>query len=163
MRQVLFLCSGNYYRSRFAQILFCSLGAREQLDWTAASRGLRIGWPGNLGAMSQFSEQRLAQLGIDWTDFRHMPLQCRECDLASADQIIAMKEAEHRPMLVKYFPGWQDRVTYWHVHDVDAAHPDAALAEIEQRVRGLVDQLRVLSKPAAPPRDLRATQCKDPT
>ena len=140
-RSVLFLCSGNYYRSRFAQILFCSLAARDHLDWTADSRGLRIGWHGNLGAMSQFSEQRLAQLGIDWTDFRHMPLQCRECDLASADRVIAMKEAEHRPMLVKSFPGWQDRVTYWHVHDVDCGSVAEALAGIEERTRALVAQL----------------------
>ena len=141
MKTVLFLCSGNYYRSRFAQILFNHLAEQQRIDWTATSRGLRIGWPGNLGAMSKFTEQRLAKLGIGWDDCRHMPMQCRECDLKEADRVIALKEAEHRAMLDKYHPGWSDRVEYWHVHDVDAATPEAALKEIERLVRDLIAKL----------------------
>lgn len=141
MRQVLFLCTGNYYRSRFAEVLFCRLAAEKRLDWRAASRGLRIGWPGNLGAMSPHAEQRLGELGIGWDDFRHMPLQCRAADLQAADRIIALKETEHRPMLARAFAGWEDRIEYWHVHDLDGATPAEALAEIERLVRDLVDQL----------------------
>jgi protein-tyrosine phosphatase len=141
-RTVLFLCTGNYYRSRFAEVLFCELSRQEHLDWRATSRGLRIGWPGNVGAVSPHTERRLAQLGVDWTGFRHMPMQCRECDLADADLVIALKEAEHRPMLSKNFPAWENRVTYWHVHDVDAAHPEDALDEIEQLVRNLIHQIK---------------------
>jgi len=141
-RTVLFLCTGNYYRSRFAEILFCSLAPRDGLDWTAKSRGLRIGWPGNIGAISPHSEERLAHLGVDWSEFRHMPLQCRECDLSRADQVVVLKEAEHRPMLSKAFPAWENRVTYWHVHDVDTAHPEDALDEIEQLVGELVKRLK---------------------
>ena len=55
--------------------------------------------------------------------------------------VIALKEAEHRDMLARSFAGWDDRVTYWHVHDVDAAHPEQALAEIETLVRTLVTRL----------------------
>jgi low molecular weight protein-tyrosine phosphatase len=146
-RTVLFLCTGNYYRSRFAEVLFCDLAAREQLDWRATSRGLRIGWPGNLGAVSPHTERRLAKLGLDWTGFRHMPMQCRECDLAAADRVVALKEAEHRPMLRERFSPWEDRVTYWHVHDVDAAHPEDALDEIEQLVRALVSELKTKAQP----------------
>ena len=141
-RTVLFLCTGNYYRSRFAEVLFCDLAKRENMDWRASSRGLRIGWPGNLGALSPHTEKRLQQLGLDWTAFRHMPMQCRACDLAEADKIVALKEAEHRPMLSKSFPAWEDRVIYWHVHDVDASHPEDALDEIEQLVRQLVAELK---------------------
>ena len=140
-KTVLFLCTGNYYRSRFAEVLFCELARRENLDWRATSRGLRIGWPGNIGAISPHSERRLETLGIDWASFRHMPMQCRECDLAGADLVIALKEAEHRPMISERFPAWENRVTYWHVHDVDAAHPEDALDEIEQLVRALVEEL----------------------
>ena len=41
-RTVLFLCTGNYFRSRFAEILFNSLSTQRGLDWTASSRGLAI-------------------------------------------------------------------------------------------------------------------------
>src|SRR5688500_18604028 len=126
-RTVLFLCTGNYYRSRFAAILFNHLAREHGLNWSASSRGLKIGWPGNHGAMSQHTERRLAAMNINCDDSRHMPLQCRECDLADADLVIALKEAEHRTMLKERFAGWEDRVTYWHVHDVDAAHPDEAM------------------------------------
>ena len=141
MKTVLFLCTGNYYRSRFAHILFNHLAAERGLDWRASSRGLKIGWPGNVGAISAYTEKRLAEMDVAWDDCRHMPMQCRECDLAEAAMVIALKEAEHRAMLSQRFQGWDDRVTYWHVHDVDAATPDVALREIEKLVRDLVTQL----------------------
>ena len=141
-RTVLFLCTGNYYRSRFAAILFNHLAREQALPWRAASRGLKIGWPGNVGALSPHTEKRLHEMKLDDSDARHMPLQCRACDLAEADLVVALKEAEHRTMLATRFAGWEDRVTYWHVHDVDAAHPDDALREIEQLVRQLVLELK---------------------
>lgn len=138
-RTVLFLCTGNYYRSRFAAVYFNRLATRDGLDWRATSRGLKIGWPGNLGAMSKYTQERLAQLGVSCDEARHMPMQCRLCDLEAAAVVIALKEAEHRKMLAERFAGWEDRVTYWHVHDVDAATPAEALVEIER----LVDELAV--------------------
>jgi protein-tyrosine phosphatase len=139
---VLFLCTGNYYRSRFAAALFCHLAGQRRIDWHAESRGLRLGWPGNLGAMSPFAERKLTEMGIDFADFRHMPLRCRRCDLEQAAKVIALKESEHRPMLADRFPGWENRITYWHVHDVDQARPEQALSEIESLVRQLVGELQ---------------------
>ena len=37
---VLFLCTGNYYRSRFAEMLFNHLAVESQLNWKADSRGI---------------------------------------------------------------------------------------------------------------------------
>ena len=39
-KNVLFLCTGNYYRSRFAEILFNSVAGRMGLPWKASSRGM---------------------------------------------------------------------------------------------------------------------------
>jgi len=36
---VLFLCTGNYYRSRFAEFLFNALAAEAGVDWVAESAG----------------------------------------------------------------------------------------------------------------------------
>jgi protein-tyrosine phosphatase len=139
---VLFLCTGNYYRSRFAAALFNHLAREHAPDWVAHSRGLKIGWPGNHGALSVHTEQRLTELDVPLDGCRHMPLQCRACDLEEASLVIALKEAEHRKMLAQRFAGWQDRVTYWHVHDVDQASPADALKEIESLVRQLVFALQ---------------------
>ena len=38
MQTVLFLCTGNYYRSRFAEELFNHRAARDGLSWVAQSR-----------------------------------------------------------------------------------------------------------------------------
>ena len=72
---------------------------------------------------------------------RH-PIGCRELDMASADRIIALKEAEHRPYLTERHPAWVDRVEYWHVHDLDCAPADGALPQIDRQVRELIESLR---------------------
>ena len=41
-KRLLFLCTGNYYRSRFAEILFNSVAGKMGLSWKASSRGLAI-------------------------------------------------------------------------------------------------------------------------
>src|SRR5262245_24542011 len=41
-KTVLFLCTGNYYRSRFAEVLFNSVAGRMGLPWRASSRGLAL-------------------------------------------------------------------------------------------------------------------------
>ena len=39
---ILFLCTGNHYRSRFAEILFNFVAGRMGLPWKAFSRGLAL-------------------------------------------------------------------------------------------------------------------------
>src|ERR1051326_4132468 len=39
---VLFLCTGNYYRSRYAELLFNSVAGKMSLPWKASSRGLAL-------------------------------------------------------------------------------------------------------------------------
>ena len=47
-KTVLFLCTGNYYRSRFAEVLFNSVAGKMGLPWRASSRGLALeGGAGN--------------------------------------------------------------------------------------------------------------------
>lgn len=142
MPTVLFLCTGNYYRSRFAEVYFNALARRSGLDWRAVSRGLKIGWPGNVGTVSPHTDARLKDLGIDCETLRQMPVECDELDLSAADLVIALKEDEHRPMLADRFAGWENRVTYWHVHDLDGAEPSVALMEIEELVTQLIEELR---------------------
>jgi protein-tyrosine phosphatase len=52
-----------------------------------------------------------------------------------------VKEAEHRPLLSERFAGWEGRVTYWHVHDIDGETPANTLAEIDRHVEKLIASL----------------------
>ncbi|HEX8521894.1 MAG TPA: low molecular weight phosphatase family protein [Tepidisphaeraceae bacterium] len=136
------MCTGNYYRSRFAEHLFNHLACERQLDWRAVSRGLsnEIG-PWKIGPISRFTIEGLKQRKVGVDEPCREPVYCQESDLQGADLVIALKEAEHRPQIVKRFPAWEKRIEYWHIHDIDVATPEAALTELEALVRDLASRL----------------------
>ncbi len=139
-KRILFLCTGNYYRSRFAEIFFNWQASLRGLLWTAESRGLALDGC-NYGPISRHTLSRLQQKGIAPDDDPRFPLQVREADLSAADHIVAVKEAEHRPLVETRFPKWTDRIEYWHVHDLDCAAPDDAMPQLEGEVMRLLERL----------------------
>ncbi len=141
MRTILFLCTGNYYRSRFAEEWFNALARQRGLAWQADSRGLQLHPDLNPGPLSTLALKRLAELGLKLSDPQRFPRQVREEDLRSAHHIVAVKEAEHRPLLARHFPAWVERIEYWHIHDLDCAGPDVALCELAACVEALLERL----------------------
>jgi protein-tyrosine phosphatase len=141
-RVILFLCTGNYYRSRFAEEVFNYHAEREGLTWVAQSRALAIGrGKNNFGPISPFVLQALDERGLVAQGANSLPQQCALADLNAADRIVALMETEHRPLILQRFPGWENRVDYWDVADIEITPPVAALKRIENRV---MDLLRLL-------------------
>jgi protein-tyrosine phosphatase len=138
--RVLFLCTGNYYRSRYAEIYFNWHAQERGLAWTADSRGLALD-NYNVGAISRHTLASLKSRGIVSDTCARFPLPVTETDLACADHIVAVKEAEHRPLFEAKFPQWSHRVEFWHVHDLDCATPEIALPELERHVERLLSHL----------------------
>jgi protein-tyrosine phosphatase len=145
-KTVLFLCTGNYYRSRFAELLFNHLAAQHGLAWRADSRGLDPD-PYNVGPISRHTLQAVQKLGIVPPDPPRFPIRAIENDFQSCHLIVAVKEAEHRSLLEQFFPTVVDRVEFWHVHDLDCAGPDEAIPQLERLVAGLVDRLTARRSP----------------
>lgn len=140
MKTVLFLCTGNYYRSRYAEILFNSKAEQTGLKWRAISRGLAPD-PRNLGPMSRDSVAALQKQGVSVEDYLRLPLEVTEADFESNDHVVAVKEAEHRPMIVQNFPNWLTKVEFWHVHDLDCCGPDEAIPHLDKEVAELLSKL----------------------
>lgn len=141
-RQILFLCTGNYYRSRFAEEVFNHLARQAELEWVATSRGLSPDPVGNVGPLSAHTKRAMSVRGLQLAEPVRYPMALTEEDLAAADLVVALKEAEHRRMLTRQFPAWPDRVRYWHVHDLDLSTGEEATSQIEGLVAELIASLR---------------------
>src|SRR5580692_13029766 len=107
-RTILFLCTGNYYRSRFAEILFNSVAMKMGLSWKASSRGLALARGiNNVGPMAASAISALEALHAGaGDDCSRFPVQVTINDLEGAERIIALKQAEHLPLLQDRFPAW---------------------------------------------------------
>jgi protein-tyrosine phosphatase len=140
-KKILFLCTGNYYRSRYAEIYFNWVVLRNTLDWRAFSCALALEkGSGNVGPISPYARAGLKKQGIPLHEPVRFPVQVQEKDLSEADIIIALKEEEHRPLMQQRFPAWEDKVEYWHVRDLDNADYNA-VPHIEQNIEELVKRL----------------------
>lgn len=136
---VLFVCTGNIYRSRFAEALFNHRASSERLAWRAESRGFQ---PRVVeGGLSIEARRGLEARGISRRCTRTLAAGVREGMLAKASLIVLMKGSEHLPMLEAAFPAWRNRVKCWEIHDIDVEPPEMALPKLEREINELVDLL----------------------
>ena len=149
LKTVVFICTGNFYRSRFSEYLFNALAKKNGLYWRATSRGLRT-WTvaTHEGPISEFAAYRLTALDVPF-DRARFPIQLSELDLEDADLVIALKKDEHHEIMVEQFPMWADRIQYWSIDDLDHAAADEALPLCEACVKSLVDRLVAEQKDSA--------------
>jgi protein-tyrosine phosphatase len=136
---VLFACTGNYYRSRYAELYF-NARARPTLGWRAESRGFRLS-AHNVGPIADCVSERLATRRLPKPATLRFPRQLQEEDLARASRIIALDAVEHRPYVETLFPAWRHQIDYWRIPDVDGMRVEEALSVIECEVDALLDQL----------------------
>ena len=107
-KTVLFLCTGNYYRSRFAEIVFNSAATRMGLPWRASSRGLALERGiHNVGPIAASVLETLKSMHIRPDEqTTRFPVSLAEAELAAVELVIALKHAEHLPLMQERFPAW---------------------------------------------------------
>ncbi len=140
-QRILFICTGNYYRSRFAEALFNHFAERAKLPWEAFSRGLYPEWVEDGTELSPHTREAMQARGIAMRHTGPARTALTEADLREAACAIALKETEHRPMMEQKFPTYADKIGYWEVHDIDVIEPEQALPEVESHVITLCQQL----------------------
>jgi protein-tyrosine phosphatase len=121
-RRVLFICTGNYFRSAFAEHYFNFLSARNQklgagdplrkkVPWLAESRGMdlsQLSSSQRAARMSRYTVERLRKLGVPVPEEPrsrlplHTPTLLSLQDLERFDRVIAMHDPSHRPMLRRF-------------------------------------------------------------
>lgn len=140
-KKVLFICTGNYYRSRFAEMLFNVLAAQTDLDWDADSRGLELG-ASNVGPVYPGVLNQMKTLGFPEKAEPRPPVRLVMADLEEADLVIALNKSEHRQLISQRFGDWSDRTRYWDVPDLNLMKADDAFSRIEKYVNALIQQLQ---------------------
>ena len=122
-KKILFICTGNYYRSRFSEAFFnFNIGTTK---YYAESRGLRISaadsWALRDGELCIYSKKELERLKIplSFTSKKRKSLSID--DLTSSYKIIAMDCEEHKPMIESKFPEWESKIVFWNVKDLEEA------------------------------------------
>ena len=142
-RRMLFLCTGNYYRSRTAEEVFNHYAAGAGLSWQADSKGLRTDManspnPGPIAVatLAFLETNQIIARGKD-----RFPVSVQSVDFLSFDRIICLDQKEHLPMMESRFPLFAEAVEYWHFPDMPHALPGEILPAICDRVQRLVAEL----------------------
>lgn len=89
---VLFVCSGNFYRSRFAEALFNHYAEIGGLSWRAESKGFKPHL--SEGDLSPFARSALTLRGIPLHHTRLQPSKLEEEDMVGATRTVMLKEQE---------------------------------------------------------------------
>ena len=147
---ILFICSGNYYRSRFAEEYFNHLADKHNLEWVANSKGLSQNMPnpGNPGPISANTMEALWERNIKGKEIDRFPQPLEKADFKKYHRFIALSELEHRPMLEVRFREYLDRMEFFEVGDLPLEAPKPAMNKIAALVDGLVKEILAEKKVA---------------
>jgi len=148
MKNILFICTGNYYRSRFAEEYFNHLAVQKQLPWQAHSKGLSENMPSlnNPGPISMHTLEAMKERGLTGKNLERYPRPLRREDFAKADRVIAMSEIEHKPMIKGRFLAQAGMVEYFEVGDLPLETPEMAIGKIANLVDKLVVKIKRAEK-----------------
>ena len=149
---VLFVCTGNVYRSRYAEAVFNHHAEAAGLGWCAFSRGLAPEMA-DFDGLYPATQHALEARGIELHHTAATKTPLTEEDLGMAHLIIALSENEHRPMVARQFPAWLDQFNFWEVGDLPISKPEEALPLIGREVETLLADLTAAGRECQDPKD----------
>lgn len=143
--KVTFVCTGNYYRSRFAESYFNYLCDILKLNFEADSYGLAIHYADELaeehGEISPYSKERMEQIGIPDHYFDRDRKSLTKDAIENSDIIIAMDKEEHTEMIMEQFPSYINQFNFFEVKDVFDWEPKKTLDETQKNVEKMINEI----------------------
>jgi len=138
--KVLFVCTANIHRSRFAEEVFNHLAKKSDSAHQAFSAGLRVG---------DYSFRTIYYPALDnLKKFNITPLRSSahsihidNVDISEYGRIICMDEGEHKPMVLANPNLKNDLFEYWNIIDEPKVKSEISLPKCFQRVESLLRDL----------------------
>jgi len=122
MKRLLFICTGNHYRSRLAEILFNHYTRVERGEWIAESWGLLA--TSSVKGLSPLIARYLKERSlIVSTEVFRDPMTFSVDDLPLFDLVILLNQSEHFPEFEKRFRALSQsllesgKLRMWNVYD----------------------------------------------
>jgi Protein-tyrosine-phosphatase len=137
--RILVLCSGNYFRSRFAEIFLNHVIADRSLPWQVDSAGLLME-NDNEGNISRHTQAYVEAKG--WDVPARPPKAATTDQFQWATRVIALKETEHRAPIEARFSEFLDKVEFWMIHDEDVRAPADILPDLEAELTEFVKRIQ---------------------
>ena len=140
MSKVLFVCTANIHRSRFAEEAFNYLCEIHNKNHHAFSAGLRVG---------DYSARKIYYPALkNLKAFNIVPLRpndlskhIKDVELEDYDKIICMDEIEHKPM-VDSDPQFSNyNFEYWNITDIPKVDSDVSLPMCYKKVENLFNEM----------------------
>jgi protein-tyrosine phosphatase len=139
---VLFLSNDNQCCGRFCEELFNHLARQRGLHWEAISRGLQ---PASAGRwtypMSPIAIDFLRRRRVRARNNLRPPLSVTHLDFQVSRVVVALDEAQHRPIVEQDWRQYAEWVSYWQGGVLDERPPADTFQRLDGRLERLVEQL----------------------
>ena len=141
MHNILFVCTANIFRSRFAEEVFNFLAIKEKISARAFSAGLKVG-EYHIRRIHRPALEQLEKLNIKPKRPNKLSLHIDEVQLNKYDQLICMDETEHKPMVLSNSKLKGFNFEYWDIIDEPKVQSDVSLPLCYKKVKELVADLK---------------------
>ena len=140
MHNILFVCTANIFRSRFAEEVFNFLAAEERIPAKAFSAGLKVG-EYHVRKIHRPALEQLDKLNIKPKRPNELSVHIDEVQLTKYNQLICMDKAEHKPMVLSNLKLKEFNFEYWDIIDEPKVLSDVSLPICYSKVKELLDGL----------------------
>ena len=140
MQKVLFVCTANIHRSRFAEEVFNYLCAKYNKDYHAFSAGLRVG-DYSFRKIYYPALENLKAFNIIPKRPNDLSKHIKDVNLENYDKIICMDEVEHKPMVNSDPKLSNYNFEYWNITDMPKVDSDVSLPICYKKVENLLNEM----------------------